>query len=101
MYISYLVPIPLALGAQEASQAGVFQILGWSAGAGILFATIYRASEMAMVFSGVVILVRAFTTYAFENLWDMMKVYKKEVKKVSKVGKQLVTSKKVTKKKNE
>ena len=50
-----------------------------------LFATIYRASEMVMVFSGVVILVRAFTTYAFENLWDMMKTYKGEVKKVGKV----------------
>lgn len=99
IYVSYLVPIPLALGAQEASQAGVFEILGWSSGAAILFATIYRASEMVMVFTGVVILVRAFTTYAFENLWDVMKTYKGEVKKVGQVGKQIVVNKKTIKKK--
>ena len=94
VYVSYLIPIPLALGAQEAAGAGVFEILKWEAGAGILFASIYRASEMIMVLPGVFILIRLMTTHTvLENIVGVMRNYKGEVKKVSKVGKKITTSK--------
>lgn len=100
VYVSYLVPIPLALGAQEAAGAGVFQILEWTPGAGILFASIYRASEMVMVLPGVFILIRLMTTHTvLENIVGVMRNYKGEVKRVKQVGKKISVSKKAIKKK--
>lgn len=81
IYVSYLIPIPMALGAQEASGIGLFELVGWSAAAGILFTTIYRASELVMVFSGVVVIARSFTAYAFRSLWDVMKDMKNKQNK--------------------
>ena len=85
VYVSYLVPIPLAVGGQEVAGEGVFEILGWTQGAGVLFAFIYRSSEMMMVLPGAFILIILMTQYGLtKNLVDAVKNYKGEVKKVSK-----------------
>ncbi len=64
IYMSYLLPVPLALGVQESSQAILSSVLGWGAGLGILFSQFYRASELALIFGGVVVLIKSFTASA-------------------------------------
>jgi len=69
VFVSYALPIPLALGTQEAAQTALFGLLGWGVGTGILFSALYRATELTLVFGGVAVLARSFTEFAASNIF--------------------------------
>ena len=69
VFVAYALPIPLAIGTQEAAQTALFGLLGWGVGTGILFSALYRATELALVFGGAVVLARSFTEFAANNIF--------------------------------
>jgi glycosyltransferase 2 family protein len=54
---AYLLPIPLALGTLETSQAAAFSLLGLQAGAGLILALITRLRDIIFTLIGFMILV--------------------------------------------
>ncbi len=62
IFVSYVIPIPMALGAQETSQIALFSIMGWGEGVGIVFSVLYRLAELGIVFVGIVVLVVSVIT---------------------------------------
>ncbi len=53
---SYMIPVPLALGVLEVTQAFVFQILGFSLAAGVAFSLAFRGLNLIIVFFGLLVL---------------------------------------------
>ena len=74
VYVSYALPVPLALGVQEVSQTALFALLGWGAGVGVLFSALYRAAELTLTFPGMVVLGRSFTEFAAAGITRMFQV---------------------------
>lgn len=62
IFVSYVIPIPMALGAQETSQIALFSIMDWGEGVGIVFSVLYRLAELGIVFVGVAVLVVSVIT---------------------------------------
>lgn len=58
VYISYMFPIPGAIGAQEASQSIIFSQLGWGANMGAAFSFILRAADVILIATGAFFLFR-------------------------------------------
>lgn len=69
IFVAYALPIPLAIGTQEATQTVLFGLLGWGVGTGVLFSALYRATELSLVFFGAVVLARSFTEFAANNIF--------------------------------
>jgi len=61
--ISYLIPLPAALGSHEAIQAFVFPSLNLSSHSAIAFALILRAFDMLMAFCGVFVVLKLGTQW--------------------------------------
>ena len=57
-YVSYIVPIPAAIGAQEGILSLVFSGIGFEAGMGTVFTFLLRGAEMFAVGAGLFFLVR-------------------------------------------
>jgi uncharacterized protein (TIRG00374 family) len=58
-YVGYLVPIPAALGTQEASQTLLFSIAGQGGSTGAAFSVIFRVSEVGVAVVGILVLLRS------------------------------------------
>lgn len=74
VYVSYALPVPLAIGVQEVSQTALFALLGWGAGVGVLFSALYRAAELTLTFPGIVVLGRSFTEFAAAGITRMFQI---------------------------
>lgn len=57
-YLSYMIPIPTALGSHDAIQAFAFNALGWGANTGTVFAIIIRGAELIFALAGLLFLFR-------------------------------------------
>ena len=55
--LAYLVPIPLALGSLEGSQAAAFSLLGLSAALGVVLALLTRLRDVIFTVAGFMVLV--------------------------------------------
>jgi uncharacterized membrane protein YbhN (UPF0104 family) len=53
---AYMIPIPMALGALEASQISAFSIIGISTAAGLALSFLVRVKDMIIAVIGIVIL---------------------------------------------
>ena len=58
LYLGYSVPIPGALGVQEAFQSVLFAVFGWGSGEGLAVSLILRGIDIFVVTIGVMILFR-------------------------------------------
>ena len=76
LYLGYAVPIPAALGVQEAFQSILFALFGWGAGEGLALSLILRASDIFVVGIGVTVLLKygiKFMTRTATYLMDAVK----------------------------
>ena len=62
IFVSYIVPIPMALGLQETSQISLFSFMNWGEGVGIVFSVLYRLAELGIVFAGILVLIGSVIT---------------------------------------
>ncbi|KKW15759.1 MAG: hypothetical protein UY52_C0014G0002 [Parcubacteria group bacterium GW2011_GWC2_49_9] len=56
MILAFIMPIPGALGTMEAGQALIFNAMGYTASAGVVFAFIFRIIELVKVGLGLIFL---------------------------------------------
>lgn len=84
VYVSYLVPVPLALGVQETSQATLFSILDWGAGLGFSFSMLYRAAELCIIFGGVMVLASSVALVTGTMVSRVSSANKEKIRKQTK-----------------
>lgn len=75
LYFSYTLPIPAALGAQEAILSAVFSGVGLDASLGAVFSFLLRAAELLMVGFGIYYLMRWGFSKASLKLLKLLKKY--------------------------
>lgn len=68
-YLSYMIPIPTALGSHDAIQAFAFNALGLGANTGTVFAIIIRGAELIFALAGLLLLFRLGVSILGMNLF--------------------------------
>lgn len=78
LYLGYTVPVPAALGVQEAFQSILFALFGWGAGEGLALSLILRASDIFVVGIGVTVLFRYGIKFMTQTAMYLMDTTKNE-----------------------
>ena len=84
MGAAYLFPVPMAVGSLEASQVGVFKILGLQASFGLALALLIRLKDIMLAFLGVLVLFfygfKSFSVFSNERVTESQR--KKVMKRI-------------------
>ncbi|MFT4310999.1 MAG: lysylphosphatidylglycerol synthase transmembrane domain-containing protein [Candidatus Woesearchaeota archaeon] len=84
MGAAYLFPVPMAVGSLEASQVGVFKIIGLQASFGLALALLIRLKDIILAFLGVIVLFfygfKSLSVFSNERVTESQR--KKVIKKI-------------------
>ncbi|MDD5606395.1 MAG: lysylphosphatidylglycerol synthase transmembrane domain-containing protein [Candidatus Pacebacteria bacterium] len=79
IYISYLIPVPAAIGSLEAAQTFAFDYLGFEAIQGITFSIVLRSAELFVVIFGIIFLLKLGIFLFFDRIRSGFNNHEKKI----------------------